>query len=139
MDTNKLEAILGADTKISGNLFFKGPAEINSQIEGEIIGESLITIGQTAVLNSSVKSNEVIIYGNVTGDVYAKERISLKDTAIVSGNIQAPSIQIEDGAIFNGQCIMKQEISSSFIKENKDTGILNKKFLPKKEDKENKE
>ena len=58
MDANRLEAILGADTKISGNLFFKGPAEINSQIDGEIVGESLITIGQTAILKTNIKSSD---------------------------------------------------------------------------------
>ena len=116
MDANRLEAILGADTKISGNLFFKGPAEINSQIDGEIVGESLITIGQTAILKTNIKSTEVIIYGNVTGDIVAKEKVSLKNTSVVTGNIQAPIISIEDGAIFNGQCIMKQDVASSFVK-----------------------
>ena len=53
---------------------------------------------------------------NVTGDIVAKEKVSLKNTSVVSGNIQAPIISIEDGAIFNGQCIMKQEVASSFVK-----------------------
>ncbi len=120
MDTNRLEAILGADSKISGNLFFKGPAEINSQIEGEIVGESLITIGEPAILRSSIKSSEVIIYGNVTGDIIAKDRVCLKNTSVVTGNIQSPIIQIEEGAIFNGSCVMKQDVSSSFVKASED-------------------
>lgn len=116
MDTNRLEAILGADSRISGNLFFKGPAEINAQIDGEIIGESLITIGESAVLKSNIKSSEVIIYGNVSGDIVAKDRVYLKSTCVVTGNIQAPAISIEEGAIFNGTCNMKKDITSSFIK-----------------------
>ncbi len=112
---SKLEAILGADSKISGNLFFKGVAEINAQIEGEIIGESLITIGQTAKLKSNIKASQIVIYGNVVGDLIAKEKISLKKGALLNGNIESPSIEVEDGAIFNGQCIMKNN-NESFSK-----------------------
>ena len=120
MEKNDLEAILGGNSRISGNLFFKGPAEINSTIEGEISGESLITIGEKAELTADIKSVKVIICGKVTGNIVAKEKVLLKKTAMLTGNIESPSIEIQEGAVFNGTCTMKgktQEDASSFVKK----------------------
>ncbi len=127
MDNNKLEAILGADSKISGNLFFKGVAEINAQIEGEIVGESLITIGQTAKLKSNIKATQIVVYGNVIGDIVAKEKISLKNGAFLTGNIETPCVEIEDGATFNGQCVMKKGTENSFQNQHNQTNHVAQK------------
>ena len=123
MEENKKETILGGNSRISGNLFFQGPTEINSTIEGDIVGESLITIGEEAKLTSNVKSVKVVIYGNVQGNIVAKEKVLLKKTAVVTGNIDSPCVEIQEGAVFNGACTMggknAEDDASSFVKKEK--------------------
>ncbi len=123
MDDSKKETILGGNSRISGNLFFQGPAEINSTIEGDVIGESLITIKEDAKLTSNVKSIKVVVYGTVEGNIVAKEKVTLKKTAVVVGNIDSPCVEIQEGAMFNGVCTMKgksaEDDASSFVKKEK--------------------
>lgn len=103
------DAYIGASAKVIGTLHFKDPAVIHGTVEGEIISESRLEIGESAIVKAKIRGVEIIIKGQVQGDISAQKQISMRRPARVIGNLQTVSISIEDGAVFEGSCSMKKD------------------------------
>jgi cytoskeletal protein CcmA (bactofilin family) len=102
-------AYLGPGTKISGKLQFDGPATIEGEIEGEIIGQASVTIGQQATLRGKISAVSVVVQGNVTADVQAEKKLEIQPPGLVVGDVSTQSLVIGDGALFEGHVSMKKE------------------------------
>jgi cytoskeletal protein CcmA (bactofilin family) len=98
-------AYLDRGTKVSGKLHFEGAARIDGKLDGEIDGKE-ITIGESAVATAKIGADSIIVCGKVMGEITATQRIEIRTTAEVIGNITAPKLIVQDGAIFEGQCSM---------------------------------
>jgi len=106
----EIKAFLGEGTSFKGVLAFEGTVRIDGKLEGEIITEDTLIIGEKAVVNAEINAGSVAISGKVTGDITAKERIDIHSTGEVYGNIQTPILTIEEGVIFQGNCNMHSRI-----------------------------
>ena len=107
---------LGAGTKVNGNLEFTGIANINCEIEGQILAKEQLTIAESSLIKGKIEGVEIIIKGSVLGDITASKRLSLEKGAKITGNITAPVISIQEGVFFEGKCTMtpaKQNLQSS--------------------------
>jgi cytoskeletal protein CcmA (bactofilin family) len=102
-------AYLDAGSKISGKLSFETPARIDGQVDGEINAKDSLTIGESAVVAAQIKADSVIVAGKVSGDITAVHRIEIRPSAKVLGNITAPTLVINEGALFEGHCAMQAE------------------------------
>lgn len=98
---------LSSDVEIKGTLKFQNDLVFDGKIEGEIISNATLTVGKSAHVQGEVKSKSVIILGSVQGNIEAAERVELKATAQLIGDLRAGRIVIEDGATFVG----KSEVS----------------------------
>lgn len=98
---------LSSDVEIKGTLKFQNDLVFDGKIEGEIISNATLTVGKSAHVQGEVKSKSVIINGSVQGNIDAAERVELKATAQLIGDLRAARIIIEDGATFVG----KSEVS----------------------------
>jgi len=96
-------ALLGYGTKIIGQLHFEGSVRIDGNVDGEIDGKE-ITIGETAVVTAQIRADSIVVCGKVEGDITATQRIEIRSTAKVSGDITAPTLVIKEGATFEGRC-----------------------------------
>jgi cytoskeletal protein CcmA (bactofilin family) len=99
-------AFLGKGSRIVGKLAFEGPARLEGTVEGEIVAQDTLTIGESAVVNAQITGTTVIIHGRVTGDVTARKRLEIRAPGRVMGNITSPSLVIHEGVVFEGQCTM---------------------------------
>ncbi len=104
-----VKAYLDTGTRVSGKLFFEGPARIDGQIEGEISAKETVIIGESAVVNAQVRAATIIVAGRVNGDLIAAERIEVRPSAKVVGNLTTPVLVIQEGALFEGHCTMQVE------------------------------
>jgi cytoskeletal protein CcmA (bactofilin family) len=102
-------AYLDSRTKINGQLTFEGPAQIDGQIEGEIVARSSLVIGHGALVTANIKAASVVVAGTVSGEITATERIEIRPSAKISGNLAAPRMAMHEGAMFEGHCAMKPE------------------------------
>jgi cytoskeletal protein CcmA (bactofilin family) len=102
-------AYLGPGTKINGKLQFDGPATIEGEIDGEIIGQASVTIGQQATLKGKISAVSVVVQGKVTADVLAEKRVEIQAPGLVVGDVSTQSLVIGDGALFEGHVSMKKE------------------------------
>ena len=98
---------LSSDVEIKGSLKFQNDLVFDGKIEGEIQSNATLTVGKSANVQGEVKSKSVIIHGSVQGNIDAAERVELKATAQLIGDLRAGRIIIEDGATFVG----KSEVS----------------------------
>lgn len=108
---NGMEAFLGQGSKITGNISFSGPAELNGQVEGELKSTDRLVIGESAIVNAKVEGVEVVVKGTVNGDISASQKLSLKKPARVTGNISSSNLSIEEGVIFEGRCSMSSKLA----------------------------
>lgn len=112
--TDLISTYLGSDGKIEGTIEFKNAIRLDGSVKGKIFSEAgTVIIGETAVINARINVYIAVIMGKVNGTIDARKRIEIYPPACVVGDIQAPTIVIESGVMFNGNCSMKaQEISS---------------------------
>jgi cytoskeletal protein CcmA (bactofilin family) len=103
-----LSAFIDQGSEFEGKLSFKDTVRIDGVFRGEIASENTLVVGETGEIFATVRSRTVVIAGSVTGDVVAKERLVLQKTARLEGDVQAGSLQMEDGAVLNGRISMKQ-------------------------------
>jgi len=102
-------AYLDAGSKISGKLSFDGPIRIDGQVDGEIVGKDSITIGESAVVTAQIKAASIVVAGKVSGDITAIQRIEIRPSAKVMGNLTSPVLVVHEGALFEGHCSMQPE------------------------------
>lgn len=97
---------LGIGTEFKGKVVFQGTLRIDGKVEGEIDGDDTLLVGESGVVNGSIKAGNIQISGKVKGDIRASEKLTLKKGCEVRGTIFSKAIIVEEGAIFNGTCKM---------------------------------
>ena len=101
---SRSSARLGAGLHIKGQLTGTEDLQIDGKVDGPIsLDGHQLTVGPTAVLNSEIHAGEVIVFGKVVGNLYARDRVDVKTDGSVIGDISTARISIEDGAHFKGR------------------------------------
>ncbi len=101
-----IDAFLGKDTAFEGKLSFSGVVRIDGQFTGEIITEGTLIVGESALIESDINVSHIIISGEIHGNVVADDRIEIHAPGKVFGNLQAPTVIINEGVVFDGNCRM---------------------------------
>lgn len=103
---DKNTTILREDASFEGKLVFDGNVLVNGKFKGEIHSNGDLTIGNGGFVEGAVEIGTVYIFGEVRGNIKAKQKIVINAPAVVKGDITAPSLVIEEGAVFEGNCSM---------------------------------
>ena len=103
---NGLTAFIDEGSEIEGRYTFSGTVMLNGRFKGEISTTDTLIIGDKGVMNGDVRAGQVLIRGEVVGNVSAAERVELKRTARVFGDVEAPVVVVEEGVLFEGHCRM---------------------------------
>ena len=100
----KTTGLLGNNSEFEGNLKFYGTLRITGRFKGNISGDGTISIGTEGKIEADIHVTHIIIYGEIHGNIIAEEKIEINVPAKVFANIEAPVIEIEKGAFFQGKC-----------------------------------
>jgi len=111
-----LTAFIDQGSQFEGKLSFKDTVRIDGEFSGEISSENTLIVGETGEITATIRSNIVVVSGTVTGNIYAGRQIVLHKTARVEGDLECPSVVIEEGALFNGQLKMHGAGAASKLK-----------------------
>jgi cytoskeletal protein CcmA (bactofilin family) len=103
---NDVSSIITAGTICEGKLRSPGSIRVEGRIVGEIVAGQGISIGGTGEVDGNVSAKLVTIGGKITGSVLAQEKLVFESKAVVRGDIRAAKLVIEEGALFDGKCIM---------------------------------
>ena len=115
-------ACLGPTILVKGEISSEEDLQIDGKVEGPIsLKDHRLTVGRTAQLKSEISAREAIVYGNVSGNLRARDRVEIKKDGQVIGDITTKRISIEEGAYFKGH-IEIERVQSSFSssKENEE-------------------
>lgn len=104
MDTFRAEvAHIGKSVLIRGELSGSEDLYLDGEVEGSIdLHSNSLTVGPNGRIRANIQAREAVILGRVDGNVNASDRVELKKTAVLSGDVSTQRIMIEDGAYFKG-------------------------------------
>jgi cytoskeletal protein CcmA (bactofilin family) len=96
-------ATIGKSVVVKGELSGSEDLIVDGEVEGSISlrGQSL-TVGPNGRVRANIEARNVIVHGRVDGDIHATDRVDLRKSASLSGDISTARISIEDGAFFKG-------------------------------------
>jgi cytoskeletal protein CcmA (bactofilin family) len=104
-----LSGYVGNGTSLTGEANFRGMLRIDGHLTGRIVSQDgTLLVGTNGQVDADIEVAVATINGTVNGDIIATERLEMGRAAHVKGNIQTPSLMIEQGAIFEGSCRMSQ-------------------------------
>ncbi len=96
-------ATIGKAVKIVGQIFTKEDLYVDGDVEGTIESQdNKVTIGPNGRVQAGIKAREVVILGQVKGNVEAADKVDIRKDARLEGDIVSARISIEDGALFKG-------------------------------------
>jgi cytoskeletal protein CcmA (bactofilin family) len=104
--TNDYPTVLGADAKFKGQLSFEKGVRLLGTFEGEIASGGQLLVDSGAALNGDVKAGSIRIDGNVKGNLDAGAKVQLTESARVEGDVQAQRLEVAEGAILVGHCMV---------------------------------
>ena len=106
------EKTIEINAQMQGTLSFKDPVnlKINGNFNGTLEVKGTLTIGNAAFVEAHITGDNIVLAGKVRGDVVAKKMLVLMPTAVLTGNISTPKLNIVEGAIFQGKCQMVEDI-----------------------------
>ncbi len=105
-----LSGFVGAGTSVTGEATFKAMLRIDGHFSGRISSSSgALLVGAGGQVDANVEVAVATIHGVVNGDIIAGQRIELGRAGKLNGNIQTPSLVIEQGGVFEGGCKMMQQ------------------------------
>ena len=100
---DRVETIVGRNTTLNGEIYVTGSLRIEGKIEGKIKSSGDIYVGQEASVVASIQARNVIIAGEIRGDVDVMDRVELAPSGRLLGNILAKKFIVGDGAYFQGE------------------------------------
>ncbi len=108
-EDNPIHALLGAETRYEGKLFFDGRVRIDGDFEGEVVSEGILVVGEGATIRGKIRVGTFIVRGGyVNAEIRASELVELHAGARVEGEIHTPALFVEKGAVFDGSSVMAE-------------------------------
>lgn len=110
MDNNTTpQSVISNEVEITGTVKSSGSVRIDGKLDGELQCTGDAIIGKSATIKGNLAVNSVTVEGTLQGNIIAKDRIEMKSTARVTGDIKAKRLSVEDGVTFIG----KSEVNPS--------------------------
>jgi cytoskeletal protein CcmA (bactofilin family) len=107
-----IENILGRSCTICGDLDADGAFRIDGTIEGSVKSRAAVVIGESGVVRGSVTGSDVVVAGQIHGDVTCSGHLEILAKGHVEGDINAQSVRIETGGVFRGTSRMGKEMAA---------------------------
>jgi cytoskeletal protein CcmA (bactofilin family) len=108
---------IGKSVMVKGELSGSEDLYFDGEAEGSVdLHEHSLTVGPNGRIRATILAREIIVHGKVEGNVRASERVELKKSCMLTGDISTQRIVIEDGAFFKGSIDIQKEGKSELRK-----------------------
>jgi len=104
------DKVVEISAQMEGSLTFSDPVnlKITGSFNGTLVTKGTLTIGETATVEANIKGDNIVLAGKIKGDIKAQTMLVLMPTAVLTGNVITPKLNIVEGAIFQGNCQMME-------------------------------
>ena len=99
-------SIIGLGLLIKGEIITEDDLRIDGKLVGNITASSKVVIGETGVVEGNIDASVADITGKVTGNLFIKDLLDMRQHAVINGDICAAKISMEPTVSFNGKCTM---------------------------------
>ena len=104
MDNNTPpQSVISSEVEITGTIKSSGSIRVDGKLDGELHCTGDAIVGKSAQIKGNLVVTSATIEGAVQGNVTAKDRIEMKSSARVTGDIRAKRLSVEDGVTFIGR------------------------------------
>lgn len=97
---------ISTGTVIKGEISSPNDIRVDGSFEGRIFSKGRIVVGEKAVINGDVFCDNLDFWGKMTGEIYVKDTLTLKDGCVIDCDLHVKRLVVELGARFNGNCKM---------------------------------
>jgi len=114
IEQSKEQAVIGPSISIKGELSGEEDLMIQGRVEGTIeLKNNNVTVGRTGHIKADIYGKVISIEGEVQGNLFGEEKIVVRESAVVRGNMRTPRFSLEDGAKFKGSIDMIRTMEES--------------------------
>ena len=110
---DRIDSLIGAATKIEGNLNFSGGLRVDGEINGNVTASldkpSTLVLSEHGRVNGEISVTHLVVNGTVVGAVSAAEYLELQSKAKVVGDVRYKTLEIQLGAIVEGKLLHLEE------------------------------
>jgi cytoskeletal protein CcmA (bactofilin family) len=96
-------SIIAADMRVEGQLHSTGMVRIEGTVMGNLQVDGQVIVADGGLVEGDIDANESVIAGEVRGSIVSSERIELRATAMVRGNLSAPKLAVQEGGVVEGR------------------------------------
>ncbi len=104
VEESRLAGLIDHGTELKGELNFKGSFRIEGYFQGKIFSDAMLIIGEKGKVEADVKVGQLIINGEIRGNLQARERIEVHNRGRVYGTLMTPRLVVEEGAYLEASC-----------------------------------
>src|SRR5690606_1677228 len=112
LDHSREQNKIAQGTKIIGDIIAKGACRIEGTLEGHLKTPSKVVVGKTGQINGKIECGSADFEGKFSGILDVSETLTLRETAVIDGEVSANKLAIEPGATFNATCKMKGSVKT---------------------------
>jgi cytoskeletal protein CcmA (bactofilin family) len=103
-------SVVVAGLRIRGQISGSDDLLVDGSVEGPIqLAEGMLTVGTKGTVTGDVAAREIVVHGSVTGNLHARERVEIKTSGSVAGDVVTSRIIIDDGAHYKGSIQIGQK------------------------------
>ena len=106
---NRIDSLIGAGTRIEGNVTFAGGLRVDGEILGNVTAvseqASTLVVSEQARIDGEIRVSHLVVNGTINGPVYATEYLELQAKSRVIGDVQYSRIEMHLGAIVEGRLV----------------------------------
>jgi len=116
---NRIDCLIGAGTRIEGNVIFSGGLRIDGHVRGSIIAEEgkpgTLVVSERAQIEGEIRAPHVVINGAVYGPVTSTEYVELQAKANVTGDVYYNTLEMQVGAVVQGRLVHEESAKSDKV------------------------
>lgn len=106
---DNVDTVIGRATLLQGTLTSHGSVRIDGRLEGEIVAEGDVFIGQEARVVARARARNVVVAGHLNGDVEASGRLEIASTGVLVGNVKISQLVVEEGGVLEGSSSFRRQ------------------------------
>lgn len=104
--SGELNTIIGKGSSFTGDVNVQNSLRVDGKVKGNVSCTDTVVIGKEGEVEGQIKAKNVLLAGKLTGQIVSSGKVYLEAKACITGDIKAVRLVIDDGAVFDGNCVM---------------------------------
>jgi cytoskeletal protein CcmA (bactofilin family) len=114
---NRIDSLIGAGTRIEGNVTFVGGLRVDGEIMGNVITSgdkpSTLVVSEQARIDGEIHVSHLVVNGAINGPVHSAEFLELQDHCRVTGDVHYNTLEMHLGAVVEGRLVHSSSVTES--------------------------